>query len=588
MPRNWRFAPHDEAAVGDLCRELRVAPLVAQVLAARGYTGRSDAGAFLNPKLTDLHDPDQLPGVADAADRIIAAIREKRRITIYGDYDVDGMTATSILWQCLKLEDAKVAYYIPCRFDEGYGLNAEALRNLHEEDPQQLVISVDCGITAVEEAALARELGLELIITDHHQMKDTLPDAASLVHPRLPGSDYPFGELCGAGVAFKLAWAICRRLGDGKNASPPMREFLKSAVGLAAIATVADVVPLNDENRVIVRYGLDTLLQLASPGLKSLMQIAEVAKNGSPQADDDVSFKIAPRLNAAGRLGQARLAVELLTTHDPERAMTLAKYLDQLNKNRRTVETRISKRAKALVAENPDWEQHNTLVLAHRDWHPGVIGIVANRIAEQFEKPTVMISLNGDSEIGQGSARTFGGVDLHAALAACSHRLEGFGGHKAAAGLRIRLDAIDSFREELHRHVADTYTSEERESDLQIDAEVRLADVTVISVRQLDRLGPFGEANPRPLFSAAGVSTAEPPKRMGEGKNHLSLRLRHHGAVIRAVAFGRGEWADEIAEHAGPLDVCFAPVVNTFRGQQRVELMLKDWRPSSAAQAVDA
>ncbi|MFQ5732158.1 MAG: single-stranded-DNA-specific exonuclease RecJ, partial [Planctomycetaceae bacterium] len=437
MPRTWRFAPHDEAAVGDLCRELQIAPLAGQVLAARGYASGPAASAFLNPQLTDLHDPDTLPGVAEAADRIVAAVKAGRRITIYGDYDVDGMTAVSILWQCLKLEDAKVGYYIPCRLEEGYGLNADALRTLHEEDPDQLVVSVDCGITAIDEAKLAGDLNLELIITDHHQRKDALPAAACIVHPRLPGGSYPFGELCGAGVAFKLAWAICRRLGDGKNASPRMREFLKGAVGLAAIATVADVVPLLGENRVLVRYGLETLPQLAGPGLKALMQIAEVVKNGTPQADGDVGFKIAPRLNAAGRLGQARLAVELLTTHDPDRAMTLAKYLDQLNRNRRTVETRIVKRAKALVAENPDWENHNALVLAHHDWHPGVIGIVAGRIAEQFQKPAVMIALGGDSDVGQGSARTYGGVDLNAALRACSHRLESFGGHKAAAGLRM-------------------------------------------------------------------------------------------------------------------------------------------------------
>jgi single-stranded-DNA-specific exonuclease len=580
MPRRWRFAPYDEAAVRDLCRDVRISPLAAQVLLARGYSDAISAGQFLNSPLTALHDPDELPGVSQAADRIVAAVREGRRVTIYGDYDVDGVTATSILWHCLKLENANVGYYIPCRFEEGYGLNAEALQSLHEEDPRQLVVSVDCGITAVAEAKLARELGLELIITDHHQMDSELPDAACLVHPRLPGSQYPFADLCGAGVAFKLAWAICKRLGDGEKATPRMREFLKGAVGLAAIGTVADVVPLHGENRILVRHGLQELRQRSAAGLRALLQVSGIESDAPLQADDDIGFKIGPRINAAGRLGQARLAVELLTTDNAERAMTLAKYLDELNKNRRTVETRMVKRAKSLVADNPEWNDHRALVLAHHDWHPGVMGIVANRIAEHFEKPTVMIALAAGSEIGQGSARSFAGCDLHGMLAACAGHLVSFGGHRAAAGLKIRIDAIDGFRTEFVRCVAEAHRVTDEDLEWNIDAEVRFADVTRNSVLDLDRLGPFGQGNPRPLFAATRVELAGPPQRMGEGGNHLNLRLRHYGATLRAVAFGRGDWADELERHNGPIDVCFAPVINRFRGQERVELMLKDWQPA--------
>ena len=240
MPKPWRFAPHDAAAVRDLSRQLRLPALVAEVLTARGYTSGAAASTFLQARLMDLHEPDLMPNLAEAADRVVDAVRSKRRITIYGDYDVDGVTATSLLWHCLRLAGATVDYYIPHRLEEGYGLNCEAIRQLHEEDPRRLVITVDCGICSVAEAALARELGLELIITDHHEMGAELPPAVCLVHPRLPGSQYPFGQLCGAGVAFKLAWGICQRLGDGKKASPSMREFLMSAVGLAAIGTVAD------------------------------------------------------------------------------------------------------------------------------------------------------------------------------------------------------------------------------------------------------------------------------------------------------------------------------------------------------------
>ena len=581
MPRTWKFAPYDEARTRDLMQALRVAPLTAQVLAARGYDTPDAATAFLDAKMTDLHDPDDLPGVAEAAEKIVDAVKAGRRITIYGDYDVDGMTATSILWHCLKLENADVRYYIPCRMDEGYGLNSEALRTLHEEDPNQLVVSVDCGITAVAEAALAKELGLELIITDHHTMDDELPEAC-LVHPRLPGGTYPFGDLCGAGVAFKVAWAVCKRLGDGQKASPRMREFLKQAVSLAAIGTVADVVPLHGENRVLVRYGLDGLQSRAATGLRSLIEIAGIKGDAPIQADDDIGFKIGPRLNAAGRLGQARLAVELLTTTSAERGVTLAKYLDDLNKKRRTVETRIVKRAKQMVTENPEWESHRALVLAHHDWHPGVIGIVANRIAEHFEKPTVLISLSPETNEGQGSARSYAGFNLHEALAACSSHLTSFGGHAVAAGLRIAGDAIDAFRTDFNAFVTDNIDAAETEWDLPIDAEVRLADVTLHGVRELDRLGPFGQANDRPLFAATRLELKGPPKRMGEGGNHLSLQVRQFDTSMRAVAFGRGDWADEMQAANGPIDLCFAPSINRFRGRESVEMMIKDWQPSDA------
>ncbi|MFN5801018.1 MAG: single-stranded-DNA-specific exonuclease RecJ, partial [Planctomyces sp.] len=327
MARKWTFHPHDATIIRRLSGQLQVSPLLAQVLIARGMSEAEPAKAFLNAKLSDLNDPALLPGVEAAAEAIVRALQQKRRITIYGDYDVDGVTGTSILWHCLQLCGGNVDYYIPCRMEEGYGLNQAAIRQLHEEDPQRLLVSVDCGIASVREAALAKELGLELIITDHHTLGETLPDAAVLVHPRLPGSEYPFGELCGAGVAFKVAWAICQRLGDGKKASPRMRDFLQSAVGLAAVGTVADVVPLQAENRVIVRYGLQSLRQMGSPGLKALLKVAKLADKEALRADD-IGFGIGPRINAAGRLGQARLAVELLTTEDPERASQLAAWLD--------------------------------------------------------------------------------------------------------------------------------------------------------------------------------------------------------------------------------------------------------------------
>jgi single-stranded-DNA-specific exonuclease len=578
MPRPWRIAPFDEARVRGLAARLNVSPVLAQVLAARGYDSAEQAEKFLDARLNELHDPELLPGVSAAADRIVAAVKAGRRIMIYGDYDVDGVTATSLLWHCLKLAGATVEYYIPHRLEEGYGLNCDALRKFHEDDPSMLVVSVDCGISSTREGALARELSLELIITDHHQFGAELPDAAVLVHPRLPGTNYPFGDLCGAGVAFKLAWAVCARLGDGKKASPAMRAYLMSAVGLAAIGTVADVVPLLDENRVLVRYGLQSLRERASPGLKAMFDATRLTEKPQFSAED-IAFTLAPRINAAGRLGQARLAVELLTTDNPQRAVMLAAYLEEQNKARQTVERRIFKQAKELVEAHNEWDDHKALVLASPEWHAGVIGIVASRVAEHYQKPAVMIAINLEDQTGQGSARSFAGFDLHAGLTQCAAHLQSYGGHQAAAGLRIDAGGIDAFREAFGEYASGHHVVTPADLELQIDAEIRLADLTLRAVNELDRLGPFGRSNPRPVFASSKVELVEPPKKMGEGERHLSLRVRHYGRVLRAVAFGRGEWAEAITAVGGPISISFAPSINRFRGQENVELQLLDWQP---------
>ncbi|MDB5387151.1 MAG: recJ [Planctomycetaceae bacterium] len=580
MPKPWRFLPYDSGRVKDLCAQLKISPLLAQVLSARGFEEERPALAFLNSKLNELHDPELLPGVPLAADLIVAAMQAKRRITIYGDYDVDGVTATSLLWHCLKLAGATVDYYIPSRLEEGYGINSDAIRKLHAEDPQRLLVSVDCGICSVVEAALAKEIGLELIITDHHQFGDELPDALVLVHPRLPNTSYPFGDLCGAGVAFKLAWAICQRLGDGKKASPRMREFLISAVGLAAVGTVADVVPLLGENRILVRYGLTSLPEKASLGLKALMKIAGFEGKSELQAED-IAFGIAPRINAAGRLGQARLAVELLTTDVPERARTLAEYIDEQNKVRQTVERKVFKQAKELVEANPEWLNGAAMVLAHAEWHPGVIGIVASRVTEHFQKPAVMIAINQSEGIGQGSGRTFGSFDLHAGLTACREHLIGFGGHRAAAGMKIAAENIDLFRAAFCAHVTNNHAVLESDLEQRIDGEVRLSDLTLQAIVEMDRLGPFGRDNVRPVFACQGVELAEPPKKMGEGERHLSLMVRQGSRKIRGVSFGHGDWADEInaaVAGGGTISICFAPNINRYQGRENVEMHLIDWK----------
>jgi single-stranded-DNA-specific exonuclease len=585
MAKVWRYHPHDAERIGHMERSAGVSPIIAQLLVARGVTCPDAARQFLDPKLTALRDPETLPGVPQAAERIMAAVADKRRIVIYGDYDADGVTATALLYRCLSLLGANVGYYIPSRFDEGYGLNDDALRTI-AAGGAKLVITVDCGIASVREAQTARELGLELVITDHHAFGLQLPEAAALVHPQLPGHSYPFAGLCGAGVAFKLAWALCQHASGAKRVSERMKAFLMQAVGLAAIGTVADVVPLVDENRVLVAHGLNSLKHQPTVGLAAMMRVAELSDK-PVLSSEDIAFTIGPRLNAAGRLGQAQLAVELLATDSPERAQALAEYLHELNNSRGSLERSIMLAASKQAKEFFDPDGDAALVLADHDWHAGVIGIVAGRLVEKFHRPVIVISLDKlGVKPGQGSARSVPGLNLHEVLAACSHHLVSHGGHAAAAGLKVEEANLAAFRADFCEQVARTIKPECRVAELSIDAETPLASLTLNIVEQLERLAPFGNGNTRPLLATSGVELAQPPKRMGEGGRHVSLTLRHHGATARAVAFGQGDWADEMAALDGPISVAYRPVVNHFRGRRSVDLHLVDWKPARAAVAV--
>ncbi|MBX6313729.1 MAG: single-stranded-DNA-specific exonuclease RecJ, partial [Isosphaeraceae bacterium] len=442
MTPHWRLRPHDSDRVQALSRGANIPPLVAQLLWNRGIVEPAQARAFLEIRRDGLHDPATLPGVAEAAERIVRAIRERRKIVIYGDYDVDGVCGTSLLWACLKLAGAtEVEYYIPHRIDEGYGVNAEALRHLATERGASLIVTVDCGISAVAEARLARELGVELIITDHHHIGEELPDAAVLVHPKLPGSNYPFGDLCGCGVAFKLAWQICKSFGDGKKASPHLRDFLLEAMNLVALATVADVVPLGGENRIFVRHGLRGIASdAASVGLKALLDVSGLLGRDR-LSTGNLGFGLAPRINAAGRMECARIAVQMLTTRDPAEAIRLAQELDACNRRRQEMERSIVAQARAMVEESGGADDRGAIVLGQAGWHPGVIGIVASRLVDLYHRPAIVVALHADG-IGQGSARSIPGLHLYEALRACSDSLAGLGGHPPPAGRKVPLAAL--------------------------------------------------------------------------------------------------------------------------------------------------
>ncbi len=577
MAKRWRLLPHDMGRVEHLMRQSRLPAVVAQVLIRRGVFHSEDVQRFLESRLTMLRDPEDLPGVPAAADQIHQAILDRKSIVIYGDYDADGITGTAILFNGLKLLGADVSYFVPNRLEDGYGLNCDSIRKLATRG-KQVVISVDCGIASPVEADLCKELGLELIVTDHHQFGDRLPDA-TLVHPRLPGTQYPFAGLCGAGVAFKLAWSVCQRACGAKKVTERLRSYLMQSLAVAAIGTVADVVPMLDENRILVHHGLRSLLSNPSIGMRELLKITKLDQK-SALSSEDIAFMLAPRLNATGRLGQAQLGVELLTTDNPVRAAALAEYIDGLNGSRQALERSVYLAADKQAKSEFDPEQDPALVLSGVDWHKGVIGVVAGRIAEKYGRPTIILSLDGAAgKPAIGSARSGGMVDLHAMLGECDEHLITYGGHAAAAGVTLDESSLDRFREAFCEAVSQNVPSD-YEAEISIDAEASFSLWNLETVKQVEMLEPFGDSNPRPIFCASGVSLKEPARKMGGGDRHLTVNLVQQNSAMRAVAFGAGQWCEELNELNAPIDVAYRPVINEFRGYRKVEIQIVDWRPS--------
>lgn len=580
MKRRWILTPCERELAQFLADSLAVHPIVGTLLVCRGIADVHSGKRFLNRKLSDLHDPELLPGASAAADRVYQAIQDKKSICIYGDYDVDGMCATAILLECLRLGGVQPRFYVPDRMEEGYGVNSDALRRLRSEGVD-LVITVDCGISSIEQAQVAKEIGLEYIVTDHHEFTATLPEAAVCVHPRLPGSRYPFGDLCGTGVAFKLAWEIARRISGDRRTTPQFQQFLLNATSLAAIGTICDMVPLIDENRVLVHHGLQSLKRTPTIGLDSLMQVSEL-KEKERLTTGDVGFGLGPRLNACGRLGTARLGVELLTTRDRMRAMELARYLDVENKTRQTLERRIYNDAKAMAIEKYQLDSDGdcaAIVLASKEWHQGVIGIVASRMVEKFHRPCVLISV-ADGK-GTGSCRSIDGFHLQQSLEACAQTLLRCGGHAMAAGLSILEERIEEFAELFHQHAEVAIQSEMRKGTLRIDAEVPLHMLNPALIRALEVIEPFGFSNPSPVFMATQLQVVGTPKCVGGGERHLSFKVQQGGCVKKAIAFNQADRIEELMSQQGKCCVVFSPSVNNYRGFVSVDLLVKDFRPGS-------
>jgi len=571
----WQVqAPAEGAA--ELARQMRLSPLVAQVLWNRGLHDEPAARAFLEPKLTDLHDPEMLPGCEAAAERIARAIADGEPICIYGDYDVDGITATAILEACLRLcEAADIRHYVPHRLEEGYGLNVEAIEQIAAEGAR-LVVTVDCGVGAAEPIARANELGMDVIVTDHHVIQGELPEAVAVVHPGLEtaGEPYPNRGLCGAGVAFKLAWQVARQVCGEQRVDEPMRQFLLDATTLAALGTIADIVPLLGENRTLATFGLRGLTGTNHIGLTALIESAGLAEK---QIDAmHVGFVLGPRINAAGRMGHARQAIEMLTTDSPGTARAIAAELNARNDERREVEQAITAQAVELVTAGGLDESTRSIVLAGEGWHGGVIGIVASRLVDRFARPSILIAV-GEDGMGQASGRSIPGLDLAAALAECAELLEGFGGHEMAAGLQIRKENIPAFVERFEGVAAERLADTPARAELPIDAETTLAGLDFNTVSQLEKMAPFGQANRRPVVQILGCEVISPPKRMGRSGGHMQMVLGDGSGRARAVGFGMGDLVDAMLGQ-NRVDIAAVPVINTFNGRSNVELQLKDVR----------
>lgn len=538
--------------------------LAAMVLCARGLDTPEKAAAFLDSSLGQLRDPLLMKDMDKAAARVARALEAGETIAVYGDYDVDGITSTCLLTDFLRREGGQVIPYIPDRMEEGYGLNTDALDTLQREGVS-LVVTVDCGITAVEEADHARALGVDLVITDHHECKSRLPQAEAVVDPHRSDCPYPFKCLAGVGVALKLVLAL--------GGPARQRELLERYADLAAVGTVADVMSLTGENRTIVRLGLEGLRRTRRPGLKALLQEAGLEER--PLTSSTIGYTLAPRINASGRMGRAALAGELLLTDSPARGEELAAELCQLNRDRQAIEAEIYEECEALAQALPQ-QQRYALVLAGEHWHQGVVGIVASRLADKYSCPAFMICLQDGK--GKGSCRSFAGFNLFAALEHCAPLLEGFGGHELAAGFTIREENIPAFAQAMNDYVRAATGGEEMVSVLDIDAEVEDPGLlTLEGAESLDLLEPYGAGNPKPVFSLSGCLITALSE-VGGGR-HLKLKLAAGGRSFDAIFFSAT--AAQAGVTVGDrVDVAFTPQVNEYRGWRTVQLQVCDLRPA--------
>lgn len=557
MNKKWEFYGVDEETIKDISSKNNISELLATVLANRGITESKEIEKFLNPTRNDFYDPYMMPDMEIAVERIIKAVENKEKVIIYGDYDVDGITSITVLKKFLSEIGLEAGYYIPNRLDEGYGLNLESVKKIAEEK-YTLIITVDCGISGIDEIDYANSLGIETIVTDHHEPLDVLPKALAVVDAKRKDNKYPFKSLAGVGVVFKLIQAL------GKRLNLEEKSYLKY-LDIVCIGTISDIVPLVDENRVIAKLGLKLVQVTKNYGLKALLESSGYKEINS----NTVSFGIAPRINACGRMGFEKEALKLFLTENMAEAKEITDRLNKYNKERQDIEKRIFNEAIEIIEKEKD-EEKKAIVIGSENWHHGVIGIVSSKITDMYFKPSILISFEGDE--GKGSGRSIAGFDLHDALCRSSEYLEKYGGHEMAVGLSLKKSQFNKFKQKFEEITEESHI-DELVPVIHIDKQITLKDIKCDIVDELNKLEPFGEANKVPIFLYKNLKV-DSIRALSEGK-HLKLTLKDSGTIINAIGFNLGNLVDEYLI-GDKIDILGVLEVNTFNGKTTVQINVKD------------
>jgi len=568
LGKQWKVCPIKGFGKEFSPDELGLSPLTVQVLLNRGITNTGQARRFLFPALSDLPDPFSMKDMEKAVGRISQAIREKERITLFGDYDVDGTTATALLLLFLKRAGARVDFYLPHRQKEGYGLSIEAIKKIHAQGTK-LMITADCGITNAEEIRWAMENELDVIVTDHHEVPEFLPPALAVLNPKQKNCPYPFKELAGVGVAFNLVIALrsaLRREGFFQEREVPN---LKEYLDLVALGTVSDVVPLIGVNRILAKFGLMQLTLSTRPGIVALKGVSGIGEMAVDTTG--INFRFAPRINAAGRLGDAEEVVRLFVSNDETEAREIAAHLNDLNSLRQRIEEKILAEARDMIDALAADQKRKSFVLASHDWHPGVIGIVASRLAEEYNRPTILIALK--ENLGKGSGRSIDPFSLYQGLKACRSWVEKFGGHEQAAGLVIRQECIPSFSQAFEEVVARSLTEEDFIPCLALDGLTKLEQMNESFLSELESLAPFGTGNPEPILGLEDLAVLN-SRRVGNG--HLRLRIKEGRFIREAIGFRMASWHPLSREH---MNMAFSPQIGTYQGRRTLQLKIVDLQP---------
>lgn len=562
----WQLADSiDQATQDQLAKELKLLPITAKILVNRGYQTAEAIDQFLHPQIENCYDPFLMHDMQRAVERIQSAIEQGQKITVYGDYDADGITSTSLMYETLLTVGADVDYYVPNRFTDGYGPNVQAFNRLIDNGTQ-LIVTVDNGVSGNEAIAAAQQRNVDVVVTDHHELPQELPTAYAIVHPRFPGSKYPFGDLSGVGVAFKVAWAL-------------LEEFPTELLDLVAIGEVADLVSVTDENRILITYGIQQLRTGMRPGIHELVKLAGI--NEQTINETNIGFGIAPRLNALGRMGDANPGVELLTTLDDEAAGDLAKMVDTKNQDRQKLVSDISDEAlqQAQTAVN---QERNVLVLSGHDWHQGVLGIVASRVVEQLEKPAIVMNIDDETGLAKGSGRSIDGFDLFQAVDGLRDLTEAFGGHQMAIGLTVPVANVAQLVEQLQVTQQAQQLATLAKAPMLIAGQLSAVDANLTLFNELEQLAPFGTGNPRPQFLFQNQLISD-VKQIGKNNDHLKLAIGDEDTKLAAIAFGKGELAPELQAAVDQVEIVGTLDENEWRGNRSIQLMIKDLKTNGIA-----